>query len=204
MSTTITPVEQKTDALVLHFAPVARKLSEQEFYDFCRLNPELRIELTSDGDLIIMPPTGMKTGNRNALLTYYTTAWAIKDGTGLIFDSSSVVTLPNGAKRSPDVSWIRKERWERLSEAEQDRFSPICPDFIVELRSPTDAVKTLQAKMQEYIENGAQLGWLIDPFERKVYVYQPDQPVKVLDDPATVSGESVLSGFTLDVQEIWK
>lgn len=204
MEETNAPVVQATKPLVLHFASVLKRLSEDDFYDFCRANDELKIELTAEGDLEIMPPTGTKTGNRNFKLTVAFGIWAERDGTGQGFDSSSMVTLPNGAKRSPDVSWIRNERWERLSKAEQDRFAPICPDFVVELRSPTDAVKTLQAKMQEYIENGAQLGWLIDPFERKVYVYQPDQPVQVLDDPATVSGEPLLVGFTLDVQEIWK
>lgn len=160
MTTTLTPTIKETNAtnveemkpLVLHFQPVMKRLSEDDFYDFCRANDILKIELTAEGDLEVMPPTGMRTGNRNFMLTGRFATWAAQDGTGKGFDSSSMVTLPNGAKRSPDVSWIRNERWESLSEEEQNRFLNICPDFVLELRSLTDAVKTLQLKMQEYIE----------------------------------------------------
>jgi Uma2 family endonuclease len=200
MTTTLTPTEQRDEALVLHFG---RKMSEDEFYDFCMLNRDLNLELTSEGDLIIMPPTGMKTGHRNFELIGSFAAWARQDGTGIGFDSSSMFSLPNGAKRSPDLCWIRKERWEALTEKERERFSPICPDFVVELRSPSDSLKRLQKKMEEYVENGAQLGWLIDPLKKKVYVYRPQTAVEVLDDPQTVSGEPVLPGFTLDVRMLW-
>lgn len=204
MSTTLTPVEQSSNALVLHFSPLMKKLSEDEFFEFCMLNKDLRIELTSAGDLIIMPPTGGKTGIRNFKLTVSFGVWAEKDGTGKGFDSSTVFSLPNGAKRSPDLAWVRNERWNQLSEKEQERFPPLCPDFVVELRSKSDSLRVLQEKMQEYIENGAQLGWLIDPFKKKVYVYRPQVAVEVFDNPLDISGEPLLRGFTLDVQSLWK
>ncbi|MBA3713037.1 MAG: Uma2 family endonuclease [Pyrinomonadaceae bacterium] len=204
MTATFTPIEQDTHTLVIHFGTVMKKLSEQEFYEFCRLNDELRIELSSEGDLIIMPPTGGKTGNRNFKLIVAFGIWAEKDGTGKGFDSSTVFSLPNGAKRSPDVAWVRNERWDALTDEEQERFAPLCPDFVVELRSPTDTLKSLKAKMEEYIANGTQLGWLIDPFAKKVYVYRPQSAVDVLEDPQTVSGDPLLRGLALDVQILWK
>lgn len=203
-STTLTPVEHNTEALVLHFHPVLKKLGEDGFFEFCMLNKDLRIELTSAGDLIVMSPTGGETGIRNFELTGSFWAWAKKDGTGRGFDSSTLFTLPNGAKRSPDVSWVRNDRWERLTKKERKQFPPICPDFVVKLRSPSDSLRTLKKKMQEYIENGAQLGWLIDPFEKKVYVYRPQSAVECLDDPQAVSGDPLLPGFTLDVQSLWE
>lgn len=204
MAATLTPTEQLGGGVVIHFNHVLKKLNEREFYEFCMANKDLNIELTSAGDLIIMPPTGMKTGNRNFKLAVSFGVWAKKDGTGRGFDSSSLFTLPNGAKRSSDLCWIRNERWEALSEEEQEVFSPICPDFVVELRSPSDSLRHLQQKMEEYVENGAQLGWLIDPFERKVHVYRPQANVEVLDDPETVSGEPLLPGFTLDVRALFE
>lgn len=204
MSTTLTPIEQSSNALVLHFSPLMKKLSEEEFFEFCMLNKDLRIELTSGGDLIIMPPTGGKTGIRNFKLIVSFGVWAEKDGTGKGFDSSTLFTLPDGAKRSPDLSWVRNERWNQLSETEQERFPPLCPDFVVELRSKSDSLKVLQNKMQEYIENGAQLGWLIDPFKKKIYVYRPQVAVKVLDNPPDISGDPLLRGFTLDVESLWE
>lgn len=204
MTATLTPIEQTTSALVIHFGTVMKKLSEEEFYEFCRLNDELQIELTSEGDLIIMPPTGGKTGNRNFKLIGSFAVWSEKDGTGQGFDSSTVFTLPNGAKRSPDLAWVRNERWDALTDAEQERFPPLCPDFVVELRSPTDTLRSLKAKMEEYIANGAQLGWLIDPFAKKIYVYRPQSAVEILDNPQTVSGEPLLKGMILDVQLLWQ
>jgi Uma2 family endonuclease len=167
------------------------------------LNSDWRIECTSEGDLIIMPPTGGWTGRRNFTLTGLFSRWVEADGTGIGFDSSTGFTLPNGAKRSPDLAWVRRSRWEALTREEQEEFPPICPDFVAELRSRSDALATLQAKMQEYIANGAQLGWLFDPQEKKVYIYRPDADVLCLEDPATLSGEPVLPGFTLDVQLLW-
>ena len=203
MSSTPTPIEQ-SDTLVLHFSPLLKKLDEDEFFEFCMLNKDLRIELTSAGDLIIMPPTGGKTGIRNFKLIASFAAWSEKDGTGQGFDPSTIFSLPNGAKRSPDLSWVRNERWNQLTEKEQERFPPLCPDFVVELRSKSDSLKVLQNKMKEYVENGAQLGWLIDPLKKKVYVYRPQTAVEVFDNPPDISGEPLLRGFTLDVRSLWK
>lgn len=201
MSTTLTSAE--LEPVVLRFSPVLRKMSEHEFYEFCQLNRDLRLELTSEGDLIIMPPTGSKTGIRNSKLNLRLAGWAEKDGTGQTFDSSTGFTLPNTAKRSPDFSWVSNERWNTLTAEQQEEFAPLCPDFVVELRSPTDMLVKLQRKMEEYVANGAQLGWLIDPQERKVYVYRPGAAVEVLDDPQAVSGEPLLRGLELDLREIW-
>lgn len=198
-ATFITEVEP----LVLRFQPILKKLSPEEFYEFCRANSEWRIEQTAEGDLVIMPPTGGKTGIRNFKLIAQFGRWVEADQTGKGFDSSTIFVLPNGAQRSPDLAWVRNERWQALTEEQQEKFPPLCPDFVVELRSRTDSLKTLQAKLQEYIDNGAQLGWLIDPIERKVHVYRPGAAVVILDNPQSVSGEAVLPGFTLDVQALW-
>jgi Uma2 family endonuclease len=179
-------------------------LTDDLFLRVCRDNPELRLELTAQGELIIMPPTGSETGWRGNEVSFSLTAWAKRDGTGLVFDSSTGFTLPNGAKRSPDASWVRRARWSALTKEQRREFAPLCPDFVVELRSPTDSLATLRAKMLEYIENGAQLGWLLDPLERHVHIYRPGQPVEVLDNPTTLSGEPVLPGFVLAVSELWE
>jgi len=189
---------------VMDFSPLTTKVSDEQFTELCRRNPDLRIELTSEGDLIIMPPTGGKTGARNFYLTGKFSVWVEKDATGRGFDSSTEFTLPNGAKRSPDVSWVRLERWNALSDEEQEEFPPLCPDFVIELRSRSDRLKELQLKMEEYMANGAELGWLIDPFDRKIYVYRPRTPVEVLDNPGEISGEPLLKGFVLDVQSLWR
>jgi Uma2 family endonuclease len=201
MSATLTNIEPSI--IVLHFGPMLKKLSDEDFFEFCQLNIEWRIERTEEGDLIIMPPTGGKTGERNFKLIVKFGIWAEKDGTGMGFDSSTGFTLPNGAKRSPDLSWIRLERWNALTDEEQKRFAPICPDFVVELRSESDSLEALQEKMKEYMENGAQLGWLIDPVEKRVYVYQPQSIALCLEQPQTVSGEPLLQGFALEMKEIW-
>jgi Uma2 family endonuclease len=179
------------------------KLTEEQFIRLCQENPDLQIELTARGELVIMPPTGLESGRRNIRIARRLDTWTETDGTGVAFDSSTLFTLPNGAKRSPDASWVRQERWEALSAEQRKGFGLLCPDFVVELRSPTDRLKDLQEKMQEYIANGAQLGWLIDPWEKRVYIYRPNQPLEVLDDPATLSGESVLPEFVLHVRELW-
>jgi Uma2 family endonuclease len=178
-------------------------LSDEQFELLCRDNPDKRIELTTERELIIMPPTGFITGSRNAELIYALVAWSKKDGTGICFDSSTLFTLPNGAKRSPDASWIRLERCNALTDDEKEGFAPICPDFVLELRSPTDSLSTLQNKMIEYIENGAQLGWLIDPNNRCVHIYRPNQAAEILVNAESVSGEPVLKGFVLSLAEIW-
>ena len=181
----------------------ATQLTEEQFTRLCQENPELGIELTAQQELVIMPPTGSETGRRNSTLTQRLANWAETDGTGIVFDSSTLFTLPNGAKRSPDVSWVKKERWGVLTREQREGFAPLCPDFVVDLRSRTDRLLDLQDKLQEYINNGARLGWLIDPLDKRVYVYRPGQLVETLDDPATLSGGLVLPGFVLQVQELW-
>lgn len=201
MSTT--PQPTAANRFILHFAPILDKISDEDFLAFCQANSEWRIERTSEGDLIIMPPTGGDTGKRNFNLNGIFYNWAKHDSTGVSFDSSTVFSLPNGAKRSPDLAWVKLTRWQALSEDERRGFPPLCPDFVVELRSHTDSLRLLQEKMQEYIDNGAQLGWLIDPLEKKVYVYRPGAAAECLDDPASLSGKPLLAGFTLELAEVW-
>lgn len=179
------------------------KLTEEQFMELCQENPELRLELTAQGELVIMPPTGSEGGWRSGEVFLSLGIWTKQDGTGLSFDSSTGFTLPNGAIRSPDASWIRRERWTALSKAQRERFAPICPDFVIEVRSLTDRLSDLLEKMQEYLDNGARLGWLIDPIDKRAYLYRPGQPVDILDNPQLLSGELVLPGFRLNVQELW-
>jgi Uma2 family endonuclease len=194
------PIE--LDSLVLRLGPLKRRVTDDEFFEFCALNKELRIEMTKEGEMIIMMPTGGESGHRNYLLTVRIGVWAEADGTGVGFDSSTGFKLPNGAKRSPDFSWIHRERWEAIPKKQRKKFAPICPDFVVELRSETDKLETVKAKMEEYIENGAQLGWLIDPLEKKVYIYRPNARVKILPQPETISGEPLFKGLTLKLTGI--
>jgi Uma2 family endonuclease len=201
----VTAIQQVEIApLILHFAPVLRKLSDADFFEFCQANREWRIERTSNGDLVIMSPTGGETGGRSFNLAGEFYFWVKTDGTGKGFVSSTGFILPNGAQRSPDLAWVRLSRWNALTDEEREKFPPLCPDFVVELRSSSDSLARLQDKMEEYIQNGAQLGWLIDPIERKVYVYPPHAQVECLDNPGTVSGEPLLKGFVLDVGGLWK
>ena len=200
---TKTPLSIEPSSLTLRLSPVI-DLTEEQFFEFCQINRDLRIEQTAKGDLIIMPPTGGETGRRNFKLNIPFGIWEKQDGSGVTFDSSTGFILPNGAKRSPDVSWVKRSRLARLTPAEKKKFLPLCPDFVVELRSASDSVKELQDKMQEYIDNGAQLGWLIDPENKRVYVYRPHSEVECLENPSTLSGEPVLPGFVLDLREIWE
>ena len=178
-------------------------LDDEQFAQLCRLNPDLRFEYTSTEELLIMTSTGGWTGNRNIRLAARLQLWAETDGTGLAFDSSTIFLLPSGAKRMPDASWMRLERWNALTREQQEGIPPCCPDFILELRSPSDRLPDLQGKMEEYLNNGARLGWLIDPIERVVYVYRPGEAVERLDHPREVSGEPVLAGFVLRLEAIW-
>lgn len=179
------------------------RLTDEQFYQLCRDNEDLRLEMTAEGELIIMPPTGGITGSRNARITSRITAWADKDGTGLSFDSSTMFVLPNGAKRSPDGAWVKRERWDALTKEEQESFVPLCPDFVLELRSKSDSLLFLQDKMEEYIANGAQLGWLLDPASKRAYVYRPNEDAQCLDNPETLTGDPVLPGFILDLKDIF-
>lgn len=183
--------------------PALKSISVEQFYEFCLANRDLRIERTASGDVIIMPPAFSDTGNRNMKIAQQVANWAEQDGTGEVFDSSAGFTLPNGATRSPDASWIKLERWDALSEEQKASFAPICPDFVIELRSQSDTLSGLQEKMQEYIDNGTLLGLLIDRKNRNVYIYRPNQEPEILENPETVSGEPMLPGFVLRMAKIW-
>lgn len=182
---------------------LTHSVTPEQFERLCRKYRDLRLELTSTGELIVMPGTGSLTGVRNADLTYQLTAWTKNDGSGVCFDSSTIFALPNSARRSPDASWVRRERWDSLSERQKEGFAPICPDFVVELRSPSDRAATLHDKMLEYIANGSSLGWLIDPFKRRIYVYRPDEELVILENPEIVHGDPLLPGFELKTDELW-
>ncbi len=190
------------ETLVLQLGPLKHKLTDDNFFEFCQVNQELRFELSKEGELTIMMPVGSEGSQRNYRLNGRFMAWEEADGTGVGFDSSAGFILPNGAKRSPDLSWVLKERWEAIPAKQRKKFAPICPDFVVELRSETDSLANLKAKLEEYLANGAQLGWLIDPLEKQVYVYQPGKRVKVLKRPKTLSGEPLLKGLKLDLKGI--
>jgi Uma2 family endonuclease len=180
-----------------------RPLTDAELFEVCRLNRELRIERSSTGEIIIMPPTRGETGRRNASLTAQLARWSERDGTGVSFDSSTGFILPNGAERSPDAAWVRRERWEALADDQRDAFPPLCPDFVGELRSPSDDLSALRAKMKEYQACGATLGWLVDPLERRVHIYRLGAPTETVSAPTSVSAEPTLRGFTLDLSSIW-
>ena len=196
------PLSPESFPLLVHFQPVL-ELTDDQFFDLCQLNRELRIERTAQGELLIMPPAGWETSEHNAEISMQLRQWAKRDGTGTTTDSSGGFILPNTAIRSPDAAWIRYDRLASLTAEQRTKFLPLSPDFAIELRSPTDSLKTLQDKMLEYLENGVQLGWLIDPVRRCVYVYRPESPVERLDNPDSISGDPLLPGFQLDLREIW-
>jgi Uma2 family endonuclease len=176
--------------------------TDNEYFDFCQRNQDLRIETDKHGDLIIMPPTGAETSGRNTEIIIQLGIWSRVDKQGKVFESNVEFELPNGAKKSPDASWILKERYNSLTQQQREGFPPICPDFVVELRSKSDRLKPIQDKMAEYIENGVRLGWLIDPYKKQVHIYRKNGEIEILENPKTVSGEDVLEGFILDLEEI--
>jgi Uma2 family endonuclease len=178
-------------------------MTDDQFFDFCQLNRHFRIERNQIGDLFIMSPTGSETEERNFNLNGQLWIWTKQDGTGVGFGSSGGFTLPNGAVRSPDAAWIKRTKWEIIPADKRKKFAPICPEFVVELRSENDNLSTLKEKMQEYIDNGTQLAWLIDRKQRKVFIYRPNCGVEELDNPQTLTGEDILPGFVLDLSEIW-
>ena len=188
--------------MLVRLRPVIR-LTDKQLEDFCALNSELRIEQTAAGELIITPPVNSEGSHQNFNLYVPFAVWAERTGGGKFFDATGGFRLPNKAMRSPDVSWITQERLDRMTSADWQSFMPLCPDFVLELRSRTDRLPELQAKMAEYIANGARLGWLIDPLKKQVFVYRPDAPVEHLQNPTTLSGEPVLAGFTLDLARVW-
>ncbi|MBD2342698.1 Uma2 family endonuclease [Anabaena subtropica] len=188
--------------VVLHLEP-AIAMSDNQFYEFCQLNRDIRIERNAIGELIIMSPTGSETDESNFNLIGQLWFWTQQDGTGVGFGSSGGFTLPNGAVRSPDAAWIKRTRWEAIPSELRQKFAPICPEFVIELRSKSDNLKILQDKMQEYIDNGTQLGWLIDRKQRQVFIYRPHTEIEVLDNPQILSGETLLPEFVLDLSQVW-
>lgn len=191
------------DALTIQL-PTSAPLTDDQFYDLCRANPDLRIERTANGELIFMPPTGGETGKRNAKLSARFVVWNEQANLGEVFDSSTCFKLPNGAERSPDVAWVQQERWQALSSEQKEKFPPIAPDFVLELMSPSDSLEVAQAKMKEYLNNQVQMGWLLNRRSQQVEIYCPGQPVKVLQKPDRLDGELVLPGFVLELQWFWQ
>ena len=187
--------------------PQGFKVTPEQFEQLANTEQLARLELTKTGELIIMSPTGGTAGRKNSRLIQQLRNWTEQNNTGEVFDSSTVFVLPNGARRSPDVTWIKLERWNQLSQGQQDGFPPIVPDFVIELVSPSDIknqrYEDLQAKMQEYLDNGVKLGWLIEPSRKIVEIYRSQCPVEILPNPQTLSGEDVLPGFILDLSEIF-
>jgi Uma2 family endonuclease len=190
------------ETIAINF-PRNLKLSDDQFEDLISANRDSKFELTATGELLIMSPTGGETGNRNFELYIDLGNWNRKKGLGKAFDSSTGFQLPNGAKRSPDLSWITLEKWNALTPAQRRKFLPICPDFVVELVSESDDLKEIEEKMQEYLDNGLGLGWLMIPKTRQVQIYRPQQTLEILESPLSLSGESVLVDFFLDLTPIW-
>ena len=195
-------VESSDRNLLVQF-PKDIPMGREEFFDFCQANGELRIERDAVGNIIVMSPTGIETGGRNASLTSQVYVWTRNEGGGKSFDSSAAFELPNGATRSPDVSWLSPGKWNALPAEERGRFARVCPDFVIQLRSRTDRLSVLQAKMEEYIANGAKLGFLIDPQEGKVAVYRPGKDAEIQNKPMTLSAEPEMPGLVLDLEDVW-
>ncbi|WP_066423458.1 Uma2 family endonuclease [Anabaena sp. 4-3] len=200
--TTNLPVITEILPIVLRL-PSAIAMSDEQFYEFCQLNHDFSIERNTMGELLIMPPTGSETDESNFNLIGQLWVWTKQNGTGVGFGSSGGFTLPNGAVRSPDAAWIKRTRWEAIPSELRKKFAPICPEFVIELRSETDNLRILQDKMQEYLDNGTLLGWLIDRKQRQVFIYRPNTQVEILDNPQTLSGETLLPGFVLDLSQVW-
>ena len=180
------------------------KLTAEQFYKLCETNPDLKLERNAQGDLIIMPPTGGETGKINSNINAQIWFWNEQKQLGEVFDSSTGFTLPSGADRSPDVCWVEKSRWDALSKEQKEKFISLCPDFVIEILSPNDSLKKTQDKMQEYIDNGCRLGWLINRKKQEVEIYRPGEDIEILKLPETLSGENVLPGFILNMQKIWE
>ena len=195
-------IQTKSIPLTINLPAIA-SMTHMQFYEFCLANRDLRIERTASGDVVIMPPVFSDTGNRNFNIAAQLWNWTEQDGTGIGFDSSAGFTLPNGATRSPDASWLRLERWNTLTEDQKASFAPICPNFVMKLRSASDTLTSVQDKMQEYMANGASLGWLIDRKNRTVHIYRPNQAPEILNNPETVNGAPDLPGFVLRMAKIW-
>ena len=189
--------------LVLQLPGPPRKDADW-FYDFCQANDEWQFERTAEGDILVMAPAGGESGYCESETNYQLREWAGRDGTGRAFSSNTGFILPNRATRAPDASWVKMSRLAKIAASKKRKFIPLCPDFVIEVRSPSDRLPRLQGKMEEYRENGAVLGWLIDPQERKVYVYRQGKPVECLDHPKRLKGDPELPGFVLQLAQIWK
>ena len=203
MTNLLVKSEQMPLPIDLSSLTTVSKVSDQQFYDFCRTNPDLRIERNAKGEIIVMPPAFADTGNRNGRIFGQLFVWSEADATGEAFDSSSGFTLPNGATRSPDAAWILSDRWNALQPAQQASFAPIAPDFVVELRSSSDTLASLKEKMEEYIANGVRLGLLIDRKNCQVHVYRPNRSPEILDNPESVNCEPEMPMFVLKMARIW-
>lgn len=190
----MTPIIMNCDVL---------QLTDDQFFELCQNNRDVRIERNSKGDLVIMSPVGGESGNRNARLTQQLLNWSDSNKTGIAFDSSTGYKLPNNAIRSPDASWIPLTKWNQLTSQEKEKFLPLCPDFVVELMSPSDSLSNTQMKMKEYVENGIKLGWLINRKTRQVEIYRQGKDVEILENPNYLLGEDVLIDFVLDLTVIW-
>lgn len=188
-------------ALTIDLSPIMQ-LTRTEFYKLCAANPDMKLERSPQGELIVMAPTGGETGSRNSDITTDLNLWNRQSKLGKCFDSSTGFSLPNGGDRSPDAAWIPIERWDALTPEEKQGFLPLCPDFVIELLSPSDSWKQGQQKMAEYMENGCRLGWLIDPKNKRVAIYRQGKPIEIMETPTKLSGEDVLPGFVLNIQQI--
>ncbi|MCF4966773.1 Uma2 family endonuclease [Nostoc sp. CMAA1605] len=186
------------DTVVINLEPAVR-LTDEQFYQICMANRDLSLELNAQGELIIVPPVGGESGNNEAKLITDLEIWNRQTKLGIVFSSSTIFRLPNGAKRSPDAAWVQLSRWEALTPEEREKFPPLVPDFLIELRSKSDRLKTLQDKMQEYLENGLRLGWLINPQDGEVEIYRQGQTKTIVKMPSLLLGEDVLPGFELQV-----
>jgi Uma2 family endonuclease len=184
--------------------PSNMKVTDVQFRQLAKANPDLQMERTAEGALIVMPPTGSEGGNYNAELNADVVVWNRQTRLGKVFDSSTGFHLPNGAIRAPDIAWVAQQRWDKLTPEQRKGFAPLCPDFIVELASETDNIDDLRDKMQEYLDNGCRLGWLIDPRMQQVEIYRPNQPIEVLQSPDTLAGEDILPGFILNLRAIFR
>jgi Uma2 family endonuclease len=189
-------------ALTLNLSPTV-ELTDEQFYEICQNNRDLKFERNANGELVIMAPIGGESGRHEADLITDLNIWNRQTNLGVVLSSSTGFKLPNGADRSPDAAWVQLERWESLTPEQRRKYPPLCPDFVIELRSETDSLSVLQKKMQEYINNGARLGWLIDPRNRRVEIYRPHQTVEILESPTSLSGEDVLPGFMLQLARIF-
>jgi Uma2 family endonuclease len=186
-------------AVTLNLEPLTHILTREQFYELCHANQDIQLERSPKGELIIVPPVGGLGGKSEADLLSPLWNWNQQTQLGVVFSSSTVFSLPNGGDRAPDVAWVKQERWNALSSEEQEKFPPLCPDFVIELRSRTDRLQPLQEKMQEYLASGLRLGWLINPQSKQVEIYRPQRAVELLQCPVILSGEEVLPGFSLKI-----